>query len=72
MSLSDPQSFYRMAGKVVPWLMGIALVLFVVGFYMGFFVCPIDAKQGNSYPYHLYSRIGGMAFDAPIRVDGCV
>ena len=38
-----------MAGKVVPWLMGIALVLFVVGFYMGFFVCPIDAKQGNSY-----------------------
>ena len=49
MSLSDPQSFYRMAGKVVPWLMGIALVLFVVGFYMGFFVCPIDAKQGNSY-----------------------
>ena len=49
MSLSDPQSFYRMAGKAVPWLMGIALVLFVVGFYMGFFVCPIDAKQGNSY-----------------------
>ena len=49
MSLSDPQSFYRMAGKVVPWLMGIALVLFVVGFYMGFFVCPIDAKQGNAY-----------------------
>ena len=51
MSLSDPQSFYRMAGKVVPWLMGIALVLFVVGFYMGFFVCPIDAKQGNSYRF---------------------
>ena len=49
MSLSDPQSFYRMAGKVVPWLMGIALILFVIGFYMGFFVCPIDAKQGNSY-----------------------
>ena len=49
MALSDPQTFYRAAGKVIPWLMGLALVLFVIGFYMGFFVCPIDARQGNSY-----------------------
>ena len=27
----------------------LALVLFVVGFYLGFFVCPVDARQGNSY-----------------------
>ena len=33
MSLSDPQNFYRLAGKVIPWILGLALVLFVVGFY---------------------------------------
>ncbi|MFU0842392.1 MAG: Heme exporter protein C [Burkholderia sp.] len=49
MNLSDPQTFYRTAGKVIPWLMGAALLLFAVGFYMAFFVCPIDARQGNSY-----------------------
>ena len=49
MSLSDPQNFYRLAGKVIPWILGLALVLFVVGFYLGFFVCPVDARQGNSY-----------------------
>ncbi len=49
MSLSDPQNFYRLAGKVIPWILGAALVLFVAGFFMGFFVCPIDARQGNSY-----------------------
>lgn len=44
MSLSDPQNFYRLAGKVIPWILGLALVLFVVGFYLGFFVCP-DRKS---------------------------
>ena len=29
--------------------MSAALVLFVVGVYLGFFVCPIEARQGNSY-----------------------
>ncbi len=49
MSLSDPQTFYRTAGKVIPWLMGAALILFIVGFYIGFFEAPVDARQGNSY-----------------------
>ena len=49
MSLSSPEGFYRAAGKCVTPLMVLGLLLFVVGFYMGFFECPIDYKQGNSY-----------------------
>lgn len=49
MHSSDLQAFYRTAGKLIPWLMGAALILFVVGFYLGFFECPIEARQGNSY-----------------------
>ncbi len=49
MSLFEPQAFYRAAGKVIPVFMGLALFLFVTGFYLGFFECPIDARQGNSY-----------------------
>lgn len=43
------EGFYRKAGKLIPWFMSTALVLFVVGVYLGFFVCPIEARQGNSY-----------------------
>ena len=43
------EGFYRKAGKLIPWFMSAALVLFVVGVYLGFFVCPIEARQGNSY-----------------------
>lgn len=49
MHSSDLQASYRTAGKLIPWLMGAALILFVVGFYFGFFECPIEARQGNSY-----------------------
>ena len=43
------EGFYRKAGKLIPWFMSAALVLFIVGVYLGFFVCPIEARQGNSY-----------------------
>ena len=49
MSITSPEGFYRAAGKCVTPLMVLGLLLFVVGFYMGFFECPIDYKQGNSY-----------------------
>lgn len=49
MHSSDLQAFYRKAGRLVPLFFGAALVLFCVGFYMGFFECPIEARQGNSY-----------------------
>ena len=49
MSITSPEGFYRAAGKCIMPLMVLGLLLFVVGFYMGFFECPIDYKQGNSY-----------------------
>ena len=49
MSFFAPQTFYRRAGKLAPRCLTIALVLFVIGFYIGFFEAPVDARQGNSY-----------------------
>ena len=49
MSITSLEGFYRAAGKCITPLMVLGLLLFVVGFYMGFFECPIDYKQGNSY-----------------------
>ena len=49
MSITSPEGFYRAAGKCITPLMVLGLLLFVVGFYMGFLECPIDYKQGNSY-----------------------
>ena len=46
---SSPASFYPLAGKLRPWLLGVALVLFPVALYLGFVVAPTDAQQGESY-----------------------
>ena len=48
-SLFDPQGFYFFAGKTIKPLFSLAAVLAAVALYLGFFVCPIDATQGNSY-----------------------
>lgn len=44
-----PNMFYPLAGKLAPWFMAVAVVLTVVGLYMGFFVAPTDAVQGDVY-----------------------
>jgi heme exporter protein C len=44
-----PPVFYPLAGKAVPWFGALAAVLTVVGLYLGFFVAPTDATQGESY-----------------------
>jgi heme exporter protein C len=46
---SSPKNFYPLAGRLIPWFWGLAIVLLVVGLYMGFFVAPTDYKQGESY-----------------------
>ena len=48
-SLFDPRGFYTFAGHTTKWFFGLALILALAGIYLGFFVCPIDATQGNSY-----------------------
>jgi heme exporter protein C len=46
---SSPQTFYPLAGKMVPWFLAAAAVLAVYGLYVGFFVAPTDFQQGESY-----------------------
>ena len=44
-----PNLFYPLAGKMIPWFAAAATVLCALGLYIGFFVAPTDATQGESY-----------------------
>jgi heme exporter protein C len=46
---ASPQRFYPVAGKLIPWLLGVAFLLSSVGLYIGFFVAPTDHQQGEAY-----------------------
>tara|TARA_Y100001960_G_C14510279_1_gene746116 strand:- start:29 stop:769 length:741 start_codon:yes stop_codon:yes gene_type:complete len=46
---SAPASFYSLAGKLTPIFSAIALILFVVGLYISFFVAPTDFQQSEAY-----------------------
>src|SRR4026209_1811914 len=46
---ASPTAFYPLAGKMIPWLAIPAAILFVVGLYVGFFIAPTDAQQGDAY-----------------------
>ncbi|MDP1685358.1 cytochrome c biogenesis protein CcsA, partial [Hydrogenophaga sp.] len=44
-----PQRFYPLAGQLVPWFGALAVVLTVLGLYLGLWVAPTDAQQGEAY-----------------------
>jgi len=44
-----PNTFYPLAGRMAPWFFGAAAVLTAIGLYIGFFVAPTDAQQGEAY-----------------------
>ena len=46
---STPGAFYPLAGALVPWFFALAAILAMVGLYIGFFVAPTDAQQGEAY-----------------------
>jgi heme exporter protein C len=46
---SSPKTFYPFAGKLVPWFAGIAILLTVIGLYLGLFATPPDYRMGDSY-----------------------
>jgi heme exporter protein C len=46
---ASPQVIYPIAGRMAPIFMAAALVLALVGLYIGFFVAPTDFQQGESY-----------------------
>jgi len=46
---ASPQSFYPIAGKMIPWFWALAALFGVAGLYVGFLVAPTDAQQGEGY-----------------------
>jgi heme exporter protein C len=48
-TFAAPSRFYGITGKLIPWLWAAAIGLSLFGLYMGFFVAPTDATQGESY-----------------------
>ena len=48
-TFSSPPRFYALTGQLIPWLWAVCLALTVAGLYIGFFVAPTDATQGESY-----------------------
>ena len=46
---ASPTAFYPLAGKMIPWFAIPAAILFVAGLYVGFFLAPTDAQQGDAY-----------------------
>ena len=47
--LASPPYVYRLAGRVSPWLAGIACVLLAAGSYGGLVLAPPDYLQGDSF-----------------------
>ena len=47
--LAAPSRFYLFSGRLAPWCYGAALMLALVGLYVGFMVAPTDATQGDAY-----------------------
>ena len=48
-TFAAPSRFYSLSGSLLPWLWAAAALLAAVGLYIGFFVAPTDAQQGESY-----------------------
>ncbi len=48
-SFAAPSRFYTLTGWLIPALWVATVVLSVIGLYIGFFVAPTDATQGDSY-----------------------
>ena len=46
---ASPQTFYPLAGRLIPWFSGAALLLAAVGLWIGFVVAPTDFQQGEGY-----------------------
>ena len=44
-----PQSFFALAGRLTPWFAIAAVLLCLVGLYLGMLVAPTDAQQGDAY-----------------------
>jgi len=46
---ASPQTFFPLAGTLARWSGVLAVLLAAAGLYVGFFVAPTDAQQGDAY-----------------------
>lgn len=46
---ASPQTFFPLAGTLARWSGALAALLAAAGLYVGFFVAPTDAQQGEAY-----------------------
>jgi heme exporter protein C len=46
---ASPQHFYPLAGRLIPWFSVVAAVLAAAGLYVGLWLAPTDATQGDAY-----------------------
>jgi heme exporter protein C len=46
---ASPQSFYPLAGKMIPWFWALAAIFGVAGLWITFFAAPTDFQQGEGY-----------------------
>jgi heme exporter protein C len=46
---ASPHNFYPLAGKLIPVFWALSALFGIAGLWMGFFVAPTDAQQGEGY-----------------------
>jgi len=44
-----PKRFYLLAGRLVPWLAALTVILMLAGLYLGLYWAPPDYQQGDAY-----------------------
>ncbi|MDH5737786.1 MAG: cytochrome c biogenesis protein CcsA, partial [Gammaproteobacteria bacterium] len=47
--LASPKWFYDISGKLLPWFVGVAILLLITGVVWALAFAPVDYQQGNSY-----------------------
>ncbi len=46
---ASPRHFYYLTGKILPWCVGICVILMLTGLYGGLVQAPADYQQGDSF-----------------------
>ncbi|HJV94806.1 MAG TPA: cytochrome c biogenesis protein CcsA, partial [Albitalea sp.] len=46
---ASPATFYPLAGRMQPWFALLAVLFAAAGLWIGLFVAPTDAQQGEGY-----------------------
>jgi heme exporter protein C len=48
-TFAAPSTFYKLSGYLIPWLYCLSIAIGLTALYIGFFIAPTDATQGEAY-----------------------